>query len=388
MFINHFLYYILDNMDDKNQINILNRKSLNVKEEDIKVKEISKKQIKTKIDQISISNPKTKKEITKPEVKEKKPITIKEIIFRITNFFVRLPTFFARFLSTSGKFIYYSILGTMVSFCFAILLFPENPGLFSVFFLTIFLAPFVIKEINLNILLVGRTKQVEHKGVTITSFKIKDNEQFSLEEFYEENRKMLSAYFFFFLGIMLVVIALIVFMPISHSSILFSQQGWSNALMPTKDIGFEGIDKWGVFFDIFKNNFSVMIVSFIVALVFPLGALLMIVWNAMYWAVAFTQYAVVYSSSYNVNLLFILLPLLLSVALHTLIEAICYFFAAMSGSTLSIGFQKEKLDSDRFFYIFKYCLILMAFAVFFLILGSVVEVFVFDFLKNFFFSFF
>lgn len=375
-------------MDDKDQIKIFNRKSLNLKEDS--TEEIIKKDkpVKTRVDQISISNPKIKQDVSKVIVKEKKPITFKEILYRITNFFARMPTFFTKFLSTSGRYIYYSILGTMISFIFAILLFPDNPGLFSVFFLTIFLAPFVIKEINLNILLVGRTKQVEQNGVTITSFKIKDNEKFSLEEFYEENRKMLSAYFFFFVGIMLIVIALIVFMPIDYSSQLFSQQGWSSTLMPTKDIGFDGLNKWSVFGDIFKNNFSVMIVSFIVALVFPLGALLMIVWNAMYWAVAFTQFAVFYSTAYDVNLLFILLPLLLSVALHTLIEAICYFFAAMSGSTLSIGFQREKLDSDRFFYIFKYCLILMAFAVFFLILGSIVEVFVFDFLKNFFFSFF
>jgi len=374
-------------MPEKESINILNRKALNLKE-DLEEPTKQNKPVRTRVDHISISNPKQKTDVDKVIVRKKKPMSFKELIYRITTFFVRLPTFVTKFLNTSGKYIYYAILGTMISFCFAILLFPDNPGLFSVFFLTIFLAPFVIKEINLNILLMGRTKQVEHKGVTITSFKIKDNEQFSIEEFYEENRKMLSAYFFFFVGIMLVVIALIVFMPIEYSEQLFSQQGWSSTLMPTKEIGFEGLNKWSVFGDIFKNNFSVMIVSFIVALVFPLGALLMIVWNAMYWAVAFTQSAVFYSVSYNVNLLFILLPLLLSVALHTLIEAICYFFAAMSGSTLSIGFQREKLESDRFFYIFKYCLILMAFAVFFLILGSIVEVFVFDFLKNFFFSFF
>ena len=374
-------------MPEKESINILNRKALNLKE-DLEEPTKQNKPVRTRVDQISISDPKKKIDIDKVIVKEKKPMSFKELIYRITTFFVRLPTFVTKFLNTSGKYIYYAILGTMISFCFAILLFPDNPGLFSVFFLTIFLAPFVIKEINLNILLMGRTKQVEHKGVTITSFKIKDNEQFSIEEFYEENRKMLSAYFFFFVGIMLVVIALIVFMPIEYSEQLFNQQGWSSTLMPTKEIGFEGLNKWSVFGDIFKNNFSVMIVSFIVALVFPLGALLMIVWNAMYWAVAFTQFAVFYSVSYNVNLLFILLPLLLSVALHTLIEAICYFFAAMSGSTLSLGFQREKLESDRFFYIFKYCLILMAFAVFFLILGSIFEVFVFDFLKNFFFSFF
>jgi len=374
-------------MPEKDQINIISRKSLNIKDDSVS-EGTKQKFVKTKVDQISVSNPKSKTEINKIIVQEKKPMTFKEIAYRLTKFFTGIPSFFASFLNSSGRAIYYSILGTMVSFIFAILLFPTNPGLFSVFFLTIFLAPFVIQEINLNVLLVGRTTKVENKGVSLTSLKIKDNDKFSLDEFYEENKKMLSTYFFFFIGIMAVVIALIIFMPIDYSAQLFNQQGWSTVLMPTKDFGFEGTDKLQVFFDVFKNNFSVMLVCFIVALVFPLGALLMIVWNAMYWAVAFTQYAVFYSQAYNVNLLFILLPLLLSVAMHTLIEAICYFFASMSGNTLAMGLKKEKLDSDRFFYLLKYCLILLVFAVFFLILGSVVEVFVFDFLKNFFFSLF
>lgn len=370
-------------MDDK--LNILNRKILN---KDLETEEdfVNEKPIKKKLTQLSVSEHKEKEVVRQPVVK--KPFTFKDFIFKLTMFFARIPTYFSRFLHLSGKYIYYAILGTMISFCFSILLFPDNPGLFSVFFLTIFLAPFVIKEINLNILIVGRTQQEMHKGVTITKMKIKDQDKFSLEDFYEENRTMLSAYFFFFLGIMLVVIGLIVFLPLNFSEQLFNQQGWENTLMPTKNIGFEGTNKMSVFFDIFRNNFSVMIVCFIVALVFPLGALLMIVWNAMYWAVSFTQFAVFYSQVYNVSLGFILLPLLLSVALHTLIEAVCYFFSAMAGSTLSIGFQREKLDSDRFFYIFKYCLILMGFAALFLVLGSVVEVFVFDFLKDFFFSFF
>ncbi|MFA7709159.1 MAG: stage II sporulation protein M [archaeon] len=374
-------------MPEKEQINILSRKSLNIKDDTTNDK-TKPKFVKTKIDQISVSNPKSKNEINKTIVQEKKPMTAKEITYRLTKFFTGMPTFFTKFLNSSGRAIYYSILGTMVSFIFAILLFPTNPGIFSVFFLTIFLAPFVIKEINLNVLLAGRTTKVENKGVSLTSIKVKENEQFSIEDFYEENKKILSIYFFFFIGIMAVVIALIVFMPINYSAQLFSQQGWSSILMPTKDIGFEDTNKLTVFFDIFKNNFSVMLVCFIVALVFPLGALLMIVWNAMYWAVAFTQYAVFYSHAYNVNLLFILMPLLLSVAMHTLIEAICYFFSSMAGNTLSIGIKKEKFDSDRFFYLLKYCLILLAFAAFFLILGSVIEVFVFDFLKNFFFSLF
>lgn len=368
-------------MNDKNQINILKRNDIDLKEEKPK----SNKPSKAKLTQISVSGSKPKTQVLKKEVKK---LSFKDIIFNIINFIVKIPTYFTKFLNTSGKHVYYAILGTMVSFCFSILLFPKHPGLFSVFFLTIFLAPFVIKEININILLMGRTKKVEEKGVSLTKIKIKEEDSFNITDFYEENKKILSTYFSFFLGIMLVVISLIVFMPKEYSSQLFSHQGWENTLMPTKDIGFEGTDKLSIFFDILRNNFSVMFICFVVALIFPLGALLMIVWNAMYWAVSFTQFAVFYSFNYNVNLLVILLPLLLSVALHTIIEAVCYFFAAMAGSTLSIGFQKEKLDSDRFFYIFKYCIVLLIFALFFLLLGSVVEVFVFDILKRFFFSFF
>jgi hypothetical protein len=41
-------------------------------------------------------------------------------------------------------------------------------------------------------------------------------------------------------------------LPIEYSEQLFSQQGWSSTLMPTKEIGFEGLNKWSVFGDILK----------------------------------------------------------------------------------------------------------------------------------------
>ncbi len=113
----------------------------------------------------------------------------------------------------------------------------------------------------------------------------------------------------------------------------------------------------------------------------------MIVWNAMYWAVSFTQYAVYYSALYNIGFLTIFVPLILSISLHTIIEAICYFFAAISGNILSIGTSKEELGSDRFIYIIKYAGRIMLFSLAFLLIGAFVETFVFDILKNIFFSF-
>jgi hypothetical protein len=372
-------------MTDKNQINILSRK-IDPSEEDNSKKE-TRKRTKTKLVQLSVSGKKGK-DVTRVKKEVKKKLTFKDFIFKISKMINSVPNFFANFFNTSFKTIAYTIVGTMLSFGAALLLFRENAGLFSVFFLTIFLAPIAMKETNRNVLLAGRTQKVEAKGVSLTKLKVKEHNKFYLKDLYEENKRTINIYLFFFIGIMLVVITLITVMPVDFSAKLFSEQGWNTALMPNRSIGFAGLEKTSIFFDILKNNFSVMIVCFIIALIFPLGALLMIVWNAMYWAVSFSQYALFYSKVYGVKLLSILFPLLLSVSLHTIIEALCYFFAVISGTMLAMSIKSEKLDSDRFFYLFRYCIILLAFAVFFLILGSFVEVYMFDGIKNFFFSLF
>lgn len=368
-----------------NQIKIHSRKLDTPEEEQEEIKKKPRK-YKTKLEHLSVSG-KKEKDITqvKPEVKKK--LTIKDIIFKLSNYIKKIPIFFTSFLNTSFKTIAYTIVGTILSLGTSLLLFKENAGLFSVFFLTIFLAPIALKETNRNVLLAGRTKKVEAKGVSLTKLKVND-EKLNLSDLVEENRRTINIYLFFFIGIMLVVVFIIAVMPMDFSAKLFSEQGWDSALMPSRSIGFAGLDKGSIFLDILKNNFSVMIVCFFIALIFPLGALLMIVWNAMYWAVSFSQYALFYSKVYNVKLISILFPLLLSVSLHTIIEAMCYFFAVISGTMLAMSIKSEKLDSDRFFYLFRYCITLMAISVFFLLLGSFVEVFVFDGLKNFFFSLF
>ena len=187
---------------------------------------------------------------------------------------------------------------------------------------------------------------------------------------------------------MLVIILLIAVIPKNTSAHLFSQQGWDNKLLPSKNIGFQDTDKSVVFWNIFSNNFSVLIVCFLLALIFPLGAIMLIVWNAIYWGVVFTQYALFYSAAYQVTFLAVLLPLLLSVSLHTILEIFSYFFAAMSGNLLAIAIKKERKNFERLFTIIKYCMVLLLCGLCFFILGAFTEVYLFDFIKNIFFSIF
>ncbi|MDD3178350.1 MAG: stage II sporulation protein M [Candidatus ainarchaeum sp.] len=315
---------------------------------------------------------------------------VKNKFLEILDYIKSIPERLADDLPRNLKSLYFAILGTMVGFCFAILLFPNNPGVFAVFLTTLFLAPFIQKQIRYNELLVGRTERVESKGITLFKFKpsFSNKIDLSFKQLYYENKEILSVYLNFFLGIFLVVISLVAFIPQEYSSSLFSSNGWNDSLLPSKDIGFSNQSKQSVFLDIFVNNFSVMLVALIIALVFPLGAILIIVWNAVYWGVVFTQYSLTYALFYQTGFFAFLIPLLLSVLPHMILEIISYFLGAMSGNLLSVGISKEKIESDRFINIIKYCFILLAFAIGFLFVGVFTEVYIFDILKNFFFSLF
>jgi uncharacterized membrane protein SpoIIM required for sporulation len=338
---------------------------------------------------MSISN--QAKKLGKPlNTLPKKPrtkITFKQILYLIITYFKELPTKFANDLPYGLKSLYYGILGCMVGFGFAILLFPENPGIFAILFITVFLTPFIQRQIKYNELMIGRTEQVRKKGVTLVKFGMK-SEKFSFKDFFMENKGILKTYFYFFIGVMLVIISLIAVVPQETSSNLFNDQGWEKNLIPSKNLGFENVDKPTLLRSIFTNNLSVLLVAFILALVFPLGAVMIIVWNAIYWGVVFTQYALIYSSMYGVGFLAILVPLLLSVSVHMILEIISYFFAAVSGNILAIGIIKEKHNPDRMMTIIRYCIILLLFALGFLFIGVFTEVYLFDVLKNIFFSIF
>ncbi len=342
------------------------------------------------VSSMSISKEADKKgqPINEPKPEQRKPTNpIKEIPLSIFNYFKELPSKFKNGFPPNLQSLFYSVLGTMIGFGFAILLFPDKPGFFAIFLTTLFLAPFIQKQIKLNELLVGRTEQVKQKGISLFKFNLR-SDKFSFMGFYNDHKAIVSTYFYFFLGIILVIILLIAVIPRNTSAHLFGEQGWDDKLLPTKNIGFEGQDKNSIFWSIFTNNLSVLIVCFIIALVFPLGAILLIVWNAIYWGVVFTQYALFYSSHYNVAFILIILPLLLSVALHVILEAAAYFFASISGNLLAVGIKKERNDSDRMFTIIRYCLILLLCGFFFFLAGALAEVYIFDILKNIFFGIF
>jgi len=339
----------------------------------------------------SVSISEDAKKLGKPLNQEKKEnkskMSFSGYLFLLIDYIRNIPKKFNSDLTINQQSYVYSVLGTMIGFAFAVILFPDNPGIFAVFFITLFLAPFIIKQIKLNELLVGRTEEIKTNNISLFKLQV-TSDKFKFSNFYNDHKKLFATYFYFFLGILSVIILLIAVIPQHASSNLFSEQGWDAKLIPSKNIGFSGQDKNTVFWNIFINNLSVLVVCFIIALVFPLGAILLIVWNAIYWGVVFTQYALFYSSFYGVSFISIMFPLLLSISLHVILEIFAYFLASMSGNILAVGIKKERDNFERLIVIIRYSIILLVCALVFFLAGALAEVYIFDILKSLFFSIF
>jgi len=178
----------------------------------------------------------------------------------------------------------------------------------------------------------------------------------------------------------------ILIVPFNVSSNYFSTVGWETNLVPLKDFGFENQDKFVLFKEVAINNLSVVFVCFLFALIFPSAGILIIVWNAVFWGVVFTQYISFYSLIYEVPFSVVFLAVFWSAIPHIFLEAIGYFFSAIAGIILAISIKTDFKNLDRFTLILKYSIVLLGFAIFFMLMGSILEVYLYDILKNLFFN--
>lgn len=310
----------------------------------------------------------------------KKETTLKNIkVKRDKKIFSFIQTY--NFLKENYKNIFIAMGKTILAIIISLILFPENPGVFIIVLITLFLTPYIYKQTTLNRLLFGSKVEVKYKNVSMYQM-VLPSKIFSFSKVYYENKDILTDYLMFFIGIFFTIILFILVMPHSVSENVFSGNGWTDNLIPSKNIGFENSNKLTEFKLISINNLSVLIVCFIFALLFPTAGILIIVWNAIYWGVVFTQYSLVYSNIYNVGFNSIFLPVLLSSIPHIFIEMMGYFLATTGGIILALGIRKDFQDTDKFNLILKYCVVVLAIAIIFMVAGSLFEVYFFDILKN------
>jgi MFS family permease len=249
----------------------------------------------------------------------------------------------------------YSLVGILL----ARVLFPGDPALVAVAFTSLLLLPELYKIFSIE----ERKESLEQK--------------ITLRALWRDDVELLRIYIFLFLGILIVYSIGAMVLPSLQTNNLFREQ-----LEIRYGQGFAGNAISGqafstnLFFSLLSNNFLVLMAIFIMALLTGDGAIFLITWNASVWGTIFgitAKHAALFTGG---SAFLTFGTIMLIVFPHMMIEAICYFLGAISGSVISKDVILEEFASHRFFEVFGLNLYLFLFALLFLLLGALVEAWV------------
>ena len=257
-------------------------------------------------------------------------------------------------LKSKGRYAFilgviYSVIGILI----ASVLFPGDPALVAVAFTSLLLLPELYKIFDIQL----RRQRVEQQ----TYLRV----------------EVVRIYVFLFLGILLVYSLGTILLPSLQTNTLFREQleirfgqGFAGSAVATFSSD--------LFFSLLSNNFMVLVACFVLALLTGDGAILLITWNASVWGTIFGLTAKNAALFAGQSPFFFFAMIMLIVFPHMIIEGLSYFLAAISGSIISKDVLLEEFASSRFFEVFTFNLYLFLFALFFLLMGALVETFVLD----------
>ncbi|HLC97438.1 MAG TPA: stage II sporulation protein M [Candidatus Nanoarchaeia archaeon] len=263
-------------------------------------------------------------------------------------------------LKSKGRYAFilgviYSVIGILI----ASVLFPGDPALVAVAFTSLLLLPELYKIFDIQL----RRQRIE--------------QQTYLRSLWRDDVEVVRIYVFLFLGILLVYSLGTILLPSLQTNTLFREQleirfgqGFAGSAVATFSSD--------LFFSLLSNNFMVLVACFVLALLTGDGAILLITWNASVWGTIFGLTAKNAALFAGQSPFFFFAMIMLIVFPHMIIEGLSYFLAAISGSIISKDVLLEEFASSRFFEVFTFNLYLFLFALFFLLMGALVETFVLD----------
>src|SRR3989344_1782214 len=263
-------------------------------------------------------------------------------------------------LKSKGRYAFilgviYSVIGILI----ASVLFPGDPALVAVAFTSLLLLPELYKIFDIQL----RRQRIE--------------QQTYLRSLWRDDVEVVRIYVFLFLGILLVYSLGTILLPSLQTNTLFREQleirfgqGFAGSAVATFSSD--------LFFSLLSNNFMVLVACFVLALLTGDGAILLITWNASVWGTIFGLTAKNAALFAGQSPFFFFAIIMLIVFPHMIIEGLSYFLAAISGSIISKDVLLEEFASSRFFEVFTFNLYLFLFALFFLLMGALVETFVLD----------
>lgn len=217
----------------------------------------------------------------------------------------------------------YSLIGMILSS----FIFGANAGIVSVVFASLFLAPSMRS-------LFRREEQLEEKEKT-----------FTVKRLIADNLHILKAYAGVFIGVFLAYFLASLLLPWFGVNIidLLREQ-----LFLDPAVAGRATYQSGLLINILVNNWLVIVVTFVLALLIGDGAVFFVAWNASAWGAIFGFRALAASQVAGVNPAYYAGVLLLIVMWHVILEGGAYVLAAISGSVISSDVIKQSDELHRF----------------------------------------
>ncbi len=231
------------------------------------------------------------------------------------------------------------------------IVFPRSQGIAAIAFISMLLIP------SLNSILSIEEKQDASR------------KKFTLSQIFKDHADILEIYLMLFLGIFLAYALFSIQFPNLLVSGIFDSQ--------LRIIGVTGQATASNFnfFSIFANNFKVMMIFLVLSLVFGAGSILFLIWNASVWGVVFGYIATMSENAFDA-----FTTIFVKVMPHMFAEAGAYFFAIVAGGIMAQGVLREKIGSQKFEYVLKDGFAFLTVSVLLLILGAVLEVYLYPLL--------
>jgi len=238
----------------------------------------------------------------------------------------------------------YAIIGIVA----ALIVFPKSSGIASIAFLSLLLVPSLAGILSME------------------EMQDRNSRKFSLKKIFKDHSDVLEIYLMLFLGIFLAYALFSLKFPDLLVQGVFDSQVRAVGINAGSATG--GIN----FYSILTNNLKIILIFFILSLVFGAGSILFLAWNASVWGIVFG-----YMATHYTNALDTFFITFIKIMPHMFLEVGAYFFAIIAGGIMSQAVLREKLGSGKFDYVMKDGFVFMTVGMILLVLGALVEVYVY-----------
>ncbi len=233
----------------------------------------------------------------------------------------------------------------------SLLVFPNDAQLMSIAFTAAISLPFLF-----NLL--------EIKNIEISS------EESFFSRVFKNNEHIFMSYLMLFLGFLLSYALFAIVLPDFATLELFSGQ--------LNIVGYAGQAMGRITFgEIFLNNLGVLFACFWFSVVFGVGSILFLIWNASAWGAILGYISKQTALIVGKNPVVYFVSQFLKFFPHLIVEAASYFFAIIAGIVISQTLINEKVNSEKFRLTMLQGFLLLGISLVLLVIAALVEVYLF-----------